>query len=267
MIKNEFNQELICNPIGIFNSTYTERYMAPRQPGMRDGMKGKIILNRHANFEQALEDLEGFNKIWILFWFHQNAQWKPKIMPPRGDRKRGVFATRSPHRPNPIGLSCVTLTKIEGLTLFIEDHDLLDGTPILDIKPYLVYSDSFPDAQQGWLQDILPTPIHDLNWHSIATRQAEWIQTHQHPDFVTIVSQRLSENPYPHPSHRIRLLESGLYELAFKSWRIYYSIDSNKNLVTITSIKSGYDDDTISGKKETPWGDIAIHIEYLQQDW
>ncbi len=81
--------------------------------------------------------MKGIEKIWILFWMHEVKHWKVKVQPPRDVWKKGVFATRSPHRPNPIGLSCVTLIDVRGLDVFIKDHDLLDQTPILDIKPYV----------------------------------------------------------------------------------------------------------------------------------
>ena len=132
-----------CEPIGYFHSNAQERYNLPSQPGVLDGSEGKIILNPHCHFEQALEDLKGFDRIWVVFWFHRNESWKPKVLPPRGGIKRGLFATRSPHRPNPIGISCLELKEIHGLELIVKNHDLLDGTPILDIKPYLVYADSF----------------------------------------------------------------------------------------------------------------------------
>src|ERR1700760_4597145 len=94
------------DPIGYFLSEQKEKYEVPRQPGMISN-EGIIRLNPHHDFEQALEGLDGFDRIWILFHFHQNTTWKPKVLPPRGEKKQGIFATRSPHRPNFIGLSCV----------------------------------------------------------------------------------------------------------------------------------------------------------------
>jgi tRNA-Thr(GGU) m(6)t(6)A37 methyltransferase TsaA len=105
-------------------------------------------LERNRNFEQALKDLEGFERIWVIYLFHLNDSWKPMVTPPRNKGKKvGVFASRSPHRPNGIGLSCVTLNRIEGLNIYISNSDILDGSPVLDIKPYLPWSDSFPDSK------------------------------------------------------------------------------------------------------------------------
>ncbi len=142
------------NPIGYFYSQHREKSDVPRQPSVNVPNEGVIILNPHSGFEQALEGLEEFDRIWVLFRFHQNQQWKPKVLPPRGMSKQGVFATRSPHRPNFIGLSCVQLKQIEGLKVYIRYHDLLDQTPILDLKPYLNYADSFHSERQGWIEQL-----------------------------------------------------------------------------------------------------------------
>ena len=102
---------LTLSPIGVVRSPFTDRWRAPRQPGV-DGpsAEGRIVLARGRGFEQALRDLDGIERIWVITWFHRNEGWKPMVLPPRGPRvKRGVFATRSPHRPNPLGLSLLPL--------------------------------------------------------------------------------------------------------------------------------------------------------------
>ena len=94
-------------------------------------------------------------RLWVLSHLHLNTGWNAKVMPPRGERKkRGLFATRSPHRPNNIGLTAVRLVGVEGFTLHVEEIDLLDGTPVLDIKPYVPYADAFPGAHAGWIDTI-----------------------------------------------------------------------------------------------------------------
>jgi tRNA-Thr(GGU) m(6)t(6)A37 methyltransferase TsaA len=103
----------------------------------------------------ALKDLEGFSRIWVLSFLHLNHHWNPTVCPPRGDRvRRGTLATRAPHRPNPIGLSALKLVRVEGHRIFVEGIDLLDGTPILDIKPYVPYCDAFPDAKAGYVDEL-----------------------------------------------------------------------------------------------------------------
>ena len=99
----------------------------------------------------ALDDLVGWEIIRVIFWFHLNPAWRPKVLPPRSTSgRKGVFSTRSPHRPNALGLSAVRLERIDGLTLHISDVDMIDGTPVLDTKPYVAYTDAHADASSGW---------------------------------------------------------------------------------------------------------------------
>jgi len=144
--------EITMKPIGIVHSTYKERFDTPRQPALSDDVTATVELAKGINLEQAVKDLDGFSHIWIIYWMHLNQGWNPSVIPPRGPKtRRGVLATRAPHRPNSIGLSVVRLLKVEGRTLTIAGHDMLDGTPVLDIKPYIPYADAMDDASHGWL--------------------------------------------------------------------------------------------------------------------
>jgi len=152
-----------CEIIGHVRSPYKERFGTPRQPPVTEqtledrALEASIELIPGRNFEQALKDLEGFDYIWVLAWLHLNEGWNPQVIPPRGPEiKRGLFATRAPHRPNPIALSALRLIGIEGRVLKVRGIDLLDGTPVLDIKPYIPYSDAFPHAKAGWLEGLIP---------------------------------------------------------------------------------------------------------------
>lgn len=146
-------------PIGILRSPYSRRIDAPHQStvvaGTENGEAALATLEL-ADWldEQVLQDLQGFERIWLIFAFHLSEGWKSTVKPPRGGPKRGVLATRSPHRPNAIGLSAVELLTIEGRTLQLRGVDLLDGTPVLDIKPYVPYADAFPDAKAGWIDEL-----------------------------------------------------------------------------------------------------------------
>ena len=176
---------LTLHPIGVIHTPYSDRFRAPRQPSMAETKcEATLVLNPGDNFEQAVEDLAGFDMIWLIAWLHRNKTWKPKVLPPRGPRKkRSVFATRSPHRPNPLGLSTARLLSIRGRTLHLGATDLLDGTPILDIKPYLPYADSFPDARAGWLDEVAAAEArvkaerleYVVEWSELARGQAEWL--------------------------------------------------------------------------------------------
>jgi len=146
-------------PIGILHSSYTRRIDAPHQgtvvEGTESGQPALATLELAEWLdEQVVQDLSGFERIWLIFAFHLSEGWKSMVKPPRGGPKRGVLATRSPHRPNAIGLSAVELVAIEGRTLQLRGVDLLDGTPVLDIKPYVPYADAFLDARAGWIDEL-----------------------------------------------------------------------------------------------------------------
>jgi tRNA-Thr(GGU) m(6)t(6)A37 methyltransferase TsaA len=146
-------------PIGIIRSPYTRRIDAPHQGTVTEGTETGELAPATLELaawldERAVRDLEGFDRLWLIFAFHLSEGWKSSVKPPRGGPKRGVLATRSPHRPNGIGLSAVELVGIEGRTLHLRGVDLLDGTPVLDIKPYVPYADAFPDARAGWIDAL-----------------------------------------------------------------------------------------------------------------
>src|SRR5205085_10553192 len=130
-------------------------------PAAARGVKGTLELHPDGRFEHALDDLGSFSHIWVLFWFHLNDSWHSKVLPPRSDKRRGVFATRSPYRPNPLGMSVLRLERIEGRTLHVLDVDMIDGTPVLDIKPYLPYTDVVQTTGHGWLDEDPEAPPAD----------------------------------------------------------------------------------------------------------
>lgn len=146
-------------PIGILRSPYARRIDAPHQGTVVEGTETGELATATLELaewleERVLQDLSGFDRLWLIFAFHLNEGWKSTVKPPRGGPKRGVLATRSPHRPNAIGLSAVELLKVEGRILHLRGVDLLDGTPVLDIKPYVPYADAFPDAKAGWIDEL-----------------------------------------------------------------------------------------------------------------
>lgn len=146
-------------PIGLIRSCYTGKFGIPRQPGLVTAVEARLELFPALAREEAFTGLEGFSHLWLLFVFHDAIAegWRPMVRPPRlgGRRKVGVFASRSPHRPNPIGLSAVEFRGLDreggGLALRLGGVDLLDGTPVLDIKPYVPYADCLPQARSGFV--------------------------------------------------------------------------------------------------------------------
>lgn len=146
-------------PLGILHSPYAHRIDAPHQSTVVEGTESGELATATLELlawldESVLQDLGGFDRLWLIFALHRSEGWKSLVKPPRGGPKRGVLATRSPHRPNAIGLSAVELVKIEGRTLHLRGVDLLDGTPVLDIKPYVPYADAFPEAKAGWIDEL-----------------------------------------------------------------------------------------------------------------
>lgn len=252
---------LICEPIGYFRGSHSEKYMAPRQAEVGPSEEtGVLVLNPGFNFEQALEDLAGFERIWILYWFHRNESWKTKVTTPREGPKRGVFATRSPHRPNPIGLSCVQLLSIKGREIYIGKNDLLDGTPILDIKPYLSYADAFSNCRQGWVEEAPKNP-YQVQWMPLAEEQLLFLEQNLNINLKDTVILRLQDNPFPFKNHRIKKINDNSYELALKTWRFHYSV--NDHTVIVNFISSGYDQETLEGKKISSWDDVPLHQKFL----
>jgi tRNA-Thr(GGU) m(6)t(6)A37 methyltransferase TsaA len=146
-------------PIGVVRSPFVWREQAPRQATVGEPQQATIVLR--PGLQNTLKDLEGFDRAWVLFWFHHSRGWKQQIVPPRDRVKRGIFATRAPDRPNALGLSAVGIVAIYGTRITISGHDLLDGTPVLDLKPYIPAYDSFPGARAGWVDTLSePGPDH-----------------------------------------------------------------------------------------------------------
>ncbi|MEO5830061.1 MAG: tRNA (N6-threonylcarbamoyladenosine(37)-N6)-methyltransferase TrmO [Rhodanobacter sp.] len=150
---------LSCQPIAFVRSPYARRIDAPHQSTVVAGTETLAAAVATIAFvagfpAAAYRDLAGFERIWLIFAFHRSEGWKAEVRPPRGGGKRSVLATRSPHRPNAIGLSAVELVAVGDGVLQVRGVDLLDGTPILDIKPYVPYADAFPGSRAGWIDAI-----------------------------------------------------------------------------------------------------------------
>jgi tRNA-Thr(GGU) m(6)t(6)A37 methyltransferase TsaA len=235
--KRDHLPELTLHPIGVVHSPFTDRVSAPRQPYAAKGTRGTIELLPGHDFEHALSDIETWDHIWVLFWFHLNEGWRPKVLPPRSRKRRGVFSTRAPHRPNPIGLSVVELESVEGLTLHVRSLDILDGTPVLDIKPYVPIADSIPTAKSGWLDPRDPEPAYEVRWSRLASEQTSWLETKHGIDLASPATRALSLGPQPHPYRRIRKIDDGLC-LAVKDWRVHFRVEART--VTVDAITTGY---------------------------
>jgi tRNA-Thr(GGU) m(6)t(6)A37 methyltransferase TsaA len=232
-------RRLVVEPIGVVRSPYVEKMQAPRQPDVEQGAVGRVELNAGHDFEHALEDLETFRYIWLLFWFDQSEGWRPKVLPPRSEKRRGLFATRAPHRPNPIGMSLVELTAIDGLVLHVKGLDLLDGTPIVDIKPYIPYADSRPNADHGWLEEARD-PIQAFEVAFSEQAQAELtLLSGFGVELETPIRHVLELGPEPHPYRRIRKETDGAC-LSLKDFRVRFTHEAGSMRIVVNSIATGY---------------------------
>ena len=144
-------------PIAHIKSDFSEKFGIPRQSGLVEELTASVVFEPEYRDPSALRGLEGFSHLWLIWEFSRSQGWSPTVRPPRlgGNKRLGVFATRSPFRPNPLGLSCVRLVEVRqdralGPVLVVAGADLLDGTPIYDVKPYLPYADCKPDAVGGF---------------------------------------------------------------------------------------------------------------------
>jgi tRNA-Thr(GGU) m(6)t(6)A37 methyltransferase TsaA len=258
---------LTLEPIGFLRSSLETKVQAARQPRAAAGTQARIELLPGRHFEHALEDLASWELIWVIFWFHQNAGWRPKVLPPRSTTgRKGVFATRSPHRPNPIGMSVVRLERVEGLTLHIRDADMLDGTPVLDLKPYVAYTDAHPGAGNGWLdnssgegaQPADPVGAYTVQFDALATEQAMWIETHTGLAIGERIRSTLMLGPEPHPYRRIRPMGEGM-QLSVKEWRVRFAVVGRD--VRVMEIYSGFRASQIAaGGDDEP---LRAHREFV----
>ncbi len=195
---------LTFDPIGHLRSPYTDRFGIPRQSGLVTAGEARLELLPPYAREEAFAGLEGFSHLWLIFVFHTclGAGWRPGVRPPRlgGRRKVGVFASRAPYRPNPIGLSAVEFLGLQrdgrGLALRLRGADLLDGTPILDIKPYVPYADALPQARGGFAQE---PPMSDwgLEFAAEALEQIARIDPAGERQVGLLIGQILHQDPRP----------------------------------------------------------------------
>lgn len=188
-------------PIGVIRSCFREKFGIPRQPGLAPAARATLELAPPYHQPVAVRGLESFSHIWLVFVFHGIApgRWRPTVRPPRlgGNQRLGVFATRSTFRPNPIGLSAVRLEGIDTIqgrvALRLAGVDLLDGTPILDIKPYLPYADRIAEAVGGFAADA-PEPALEVTF---SARAAEFCAAWPQPGLRELIVQTLGQDPRP----------------------------------------------------------------------
>jgi len=214
----EFSSQIISpiTPIGIIHSCYPEKFGIPRQPGLVKSSSGRLELLPPWNREEMIKGLDAFSHIWIQFQFHEAVAegWRPTLRPPwlGGQKRVGVFASRSPHRPNHLGFSVVRLTGIrkekKGLFLEIAEIDLLDKTPVIDIKPYIPYSDSVPGASGGFIPPPESVEREVLFTEAAAQTCSEYEQRTGRR-LRSLIAETLAQDPRP-ASQRHQTREYGM---------------------------------------------------------
>ena len=192
--------EFKFKPIGYLKSCYPDKFGVPRQSGLVAKAYSELRLLPEFQPEFSLQGLEGYSHVWLQFVFHENDsnRFHAKIHPPRlKGESVGVFASRSPHRPNPIGLSLVELVKIKDHVLYFAGADLVDGTPILDLKPYLPHIESHPAARGGWAQEVASNSIR-VEYSALSMEKLQkWIAETNRLELQEVITQVLQQDPRP----------------------------------------------------------------------
>lgn len=237
------DQALTLTPIAITHSCFKDKFGVPRQPGLTRHAHAELLIQSPFDREDAFRGLETASHLWLTFQFHEaiRAEWRPVVRPPRlgGNKKIGVFASRSPFRPNSLGLSVVRneglIRKNGQLVLRISDHDLIEGTPILDIKPYLPFADSVPEASLGWAESA-PTERADVVFSPEATTQLATLPVEEYPDVRALIEDVVSYDPRPsfrRGRDEERIYGANLYDL---NVRFRFVNDDSKIRVEVISV-------------------------------
>jgi tRNA-Thr(GGU) m(6)t(6)A37 methyltransferase TsaA len=222
------NESYSFEPIGYIQSCFKEKFGVARQSMMISQARGVLKFNPDPTYPNSLRHLDEFSHLWIIFVFHKNLEkgWRPLINPPRLDAPEqvGVFASRSPHRPNPIGMSVVKIEEIDflapgGIELHLSGLDILDTTPVLDIKPYLSYADSFTEATTGWASQGIQK--YRVEFSSASARAIQASGTRYHPDLQALLQQMLELDPRPTSQRKRSSIESPESEGLVFAFRIF----------------------------------------------
>lgn len=217
--------------IARIHNDFSDKFGIPRQSGLVPEMPSYIVFEEEYRNREALRGIEEYSHLWLLWHFSEATrdEWSPTVRPPRlgGNKRMGVFATRSPFRPNPIGLSSVTLLGVEyhneyGTVLRVAGADLLDGTPIFDIKPYLAYTDSHPEAVGGFADDVMG--------YALAVEFSEEFLSRIEPDKRSSLLAVLEQDPRPAYQHD----PDRIYALDFASYTVYFRV--NEGVLTVTDV-------------------------------
>ncbi len=263
----EQGRDLVFQPIGYYHGAHLPKQGVPRQSLLDHCSDGEIHLLPGQNFETALRDLAGFQRLWILFVFDRNAHWRPTTRPPiphPTQDRIGVFASRGPYRPNPIGLSCVELLSISGRVLKISGADLLDQTPILDLKPYIPHFDSHPHSSIGWMESQ-ERVLWAVNATPLALQQMQSILSWGGPDLLTVAKVQLEYDPLNPAGKRVQWSDEISGVLSIRTWDLQIHANPTQKVISIVNIRSRYSSSELKDSLDT-YGDKKLHIQFLQSE-
>lgn len=252
---------LSFTPIGVFRCEKKQPYETASQGHLDlSNDVGCIELAGGHNFEQALTGLAEMSHVWVVFAFHRNENWKPLVQVPRGSKdKQGVFATRSPYRPNSIGLSLVEIDRIEGRKIWVRHFDLLDGTPVLDLKPYHPEADMPQHSPLlGWME-TLAQDEYQVAESTGFQEQGAWLEHKGVTQIRAFCRQQLRFDPLNADKKRVRRLSDSEAVLAYRTWRVTFRVDE-KN-ITLEHISSGYTDKDLATDHDK-WNDKDVHRSF-----
>ncbi|MDB6070001.1 MAG: tsaA [Verrucomicrobiales bacterium] len=258
---------LTLQPIGFVRTGKHAKFQALHQPAESAQEQHILELVPGQGYENGLRDLTGFSRIWLIWWFHKNDTWRPMVLPPRGPAiRRGVFATRSPHRPNFLGMTPVQLLAIEKNRLLLGPCDLVDGTPVFDIKPYIPAYDSFPDERSGWTGEVdaglAAPPAFAIEWSPLAHDQAEWLAREWHVDFRPRLEELLGRDPSPHRTRRIKKRPDGQFQIGCGGWLADFAV--LEKTVHIIRIDPGYPARLLEESEPGSIPDHAAQLAFLK---
>ena len=220
---------LTLTPIATIHSPFKQKFGTPRQSGLNPSAQAEVSLDKSIVPEGSLEDLEGFSHIWLIFLFHKNSSrsLNGKISPPRlGGKKVGLFSSRSPHRPNPIGLSLVEIESIDlkSMKIIVRGADLIEGTPILDIKPYIPQYDSKEASTPQWVNSMNKPPLNVI-WSDEAQRKA---QTLELPEPLKNLIQEICQIDHRNAEDKLKNQPDKLHKSYIKNLDISFCYKNNE---------------------------------------
>ena len=255
--------------IGYVRTSSRYRYEMPRQAAF-SGVSAFIEwVKDEPRYSLAAKDLAGFDRIWVIFCFHLNwDHWNPMVRPPVSPdgRKYSVFATRSPHRPNPIGLSCVQLVSVEDRGLVIGDCDILDGTPVFDIKPYIPQADAFPASAAGWHDEI-----RDMGYCVTFTEdflvKSRFLADLSGLDVENFCRVQLKYSPLDASRKRVKKVngKEKEYRIGCRTWQVLFHIEERDKVITVEDLFSHYTKEELLPGSSDRYGDKDFHRAFLEK--